>query len=77
MVSSGSFDAGIPVGLQPGERRSCFKLLGGGQLDTVNAFVGKASTPHVLNEKFAMGRTVILIFQPDGKVTVVRESNRV
>jgi hypothetical protein len=73
MSSSGNFFAGIPVGLQPGERRSSFKLFGGGQLDTVSAFGGKAASPHVLNEKWAMEKTLVLIFEPDGKVTVVRE----
>jgi hypothetical protein len=53
MVSAGNSDYGLPVGLQPGERRSCFRLFGGGQLDSVTAIVGKASTPHVLNEELA------------------------
>lgn len=73
MVSAGNFDYGLPVGLKPGERRSCFRLFGGGQLDSVTAIVGKASTPHILNEKLAVGRTLILNFQPDDKLTVERE----
>ena len=73
MWSSGSFDYGMPVGLQPGERRSCFTLFGRGQLETVTAFVGKAGRPHVLNEKLPMGKTLVLVFEPDDKLTVVLE----
>jgi hypothetical protein len=40
VVTSGGIDAGIPDGLRPGERRSCFNLAGGGQLDTVTTNVG-------------------------------------
>jgi hypothetical protein len=73
MMSAGSFDAAVPVGLQPGERRLCFKFRGRGQLEMVTAFAGKASSRHLLNEKVSVTGTLVLIFEPEGKIAVARE----
>ena len=65
--------ARIPVDLRPGERRWCAKLVGDGQLEKITAVVGETSSLHAMSEKFTAGGTLVLIFEPDGKVSVSRE----
>ena len=66
-------EARIPVGLKPAERRWCTKFVGNGQLDEVAPVVGDTFRPQVMNEKLTAGETLVLTFEPDGKVSVTRE----
>jgi hypothetical protein len=63
----------MPVGLRPGERRDCFRFFGDGQIDSVTAFAGEQSTPQTVAARLAAGGSLVLTFEPCGKVSVARQ----
>jgi hypothetical protein len=63
----------VTVGLQPGERRPCCQFFGGGKIDSVTAFAGEHSTRQTVATDLALGGSLVLTFEPGGKVRVARE----
>jgi len=67
--------APVTVGLQPGERGPCCQIFGGGKIE-VSAFAVEQLTRQPVAADVPMGGSVVLTFEPGGKVRVASSSQQ-